>query len=111
MEHIDGRIVRHDLFDIGKGIKEELVELLVRKVVVLDFPGGTFIIHIVRRIGYHEVRFPAVHEDGEGFRFRGIAAEQPMPSERPHISALGEGGLFQFRGQHRNRPPAHRRHP
>lgn len=33
----------------------------------------------------------------EGFRFRGIAAYKPVPSERPYIAALGECGLFQFR--------------
>ena len=96
MEHIDGSIVRHDRFHVGEGIEQELVESIVCHVIVLDLPGGAFVVHVVRRVGQHKVGLLAVHQDVVGFLLRGVPTDQPVPSKRPHVARLGEGRLLEL---------------
>ena len=96
VEHIDGGIVRHDLLHIGKGIKEEVEKLLRCHVVVLDFPSAALVVHIVGRVGDDEVCFAAVHESGVGFLLGTVAADEPMPPQRPDVAGLREGRLLQL---------------
>ena len=86
MEHIDGRIVRHDLLHIGKGIEEEVKKLLRCHVVVFDFPGTALVVHIVGRVGNNEVRLAAVHECGVGFLFCTVAADESVSAKCPYIA-------------------------
>ena len=96
MEHIDGRIVRHDLLHIGKGIEEEVEKLLRCHVVVFDFPGAALVVHIVGRVGDDEVCLATIHEDRVGFLFGAVAADESMPSQRPDVAGLREGRLLQL---------------
>ena len=96
MEHIDGSIAGHDGFHIGKGIEQELIEGVVCHVVVLDLPGRAFIVHVVRRVRDHEVGLDVAHQGVVGFLFRGIATDQTVPTKRPDVTGLGEGGFFQL---------------
>ena len=96
MEHIDGRIVRHDLLHIGKGIEEEVEKLLRCHVVVFDFSGAALIVHIVGRVGDDEVCLAAIHEGGVGLLFGTVTADEPVPSQRPDVAGLGEGRLLQL---------------
>ena len=94
MKHIDGSIAGHDGFHIGEGVEQELIEGVICHVVVLDLPGRAFIVHIVRRVRDHEVGLDVAHQGVVGFLFRGIAADQTMPTERPDVTGLGECGLL-----------------
>ena len=96
MEHIDGGIVRHDLLHIGKGIEEEVEKLLRCHVIVFDFSGAALVVHIVGRVGDDEVCFAAVHESGVGFLLGTVAADEPMPPQRPDVAGLREGRLLQL---------------
>ena len=96
VEHIDGGIVRHDLLHIGKGIEEEVEKLLRCHVVVFDFSGAALIVHIVGRVGDDEIRLAAFHEGGVGFLFCAVAADEPVPSQRPDVTGLREGRLLQL---------------
>ena len=96
MEHIDGSIAGHDSLYIGEGVEQELVEGVVCHIVVLDFTGRTFIIYVVRRVRDHEVGLDVAHQSVVGFLLRGIAADQTVPTERPYVTGLGEGGFFQL---------------
>ena len=96
MEHIDGRIVRHDLLHIGKGIEEKVEKLLRCHVVVFDFPGAALVVHIVGRVGDDEVRLTTIHEGGVGFFFCTVAADEPVPSQRPDVAGLREGRLLEL---------------
>ena len=96
MEYINGRIVRHDLLHIGKGIEEEVEKLLRCHVVVFDFPGAALVVHIVGWVGDDEVCFPTVHEGGVGFLFGTVAADEPVPSQRPDVAWFREGRLLQL---------------
>jgi len=96
VEHIDGGIVCHNLFHIGKGIEEEVEKLLRCHVVVFDFPGAALVVHIVGRVGDDEVCFAAVHESGVGFPLGTVAADEPVPSQCPDIAGLREGRFLQL---------------
>ena len=96
VEHIDGGIVCHDLLHIGKGIEEEVKKLLRCHVVVFDFPGAALIIHIVGWVGNDEIRLATVHKGGAGFLFCTVAADEPMPPQRPDVAGLREGRLLQL---------------
>ena len=96
MKHIDGSIAGHDGFHIGEGVEQELIEGVICHVVVLDLPGRAFIVHVVRRVRDHEVGLDVAHQGVIGFLFRGISADQTVPTERPDVASLGKGGLFQL---------------
>lgn len=96
MEHIDGSIASHDSFHIDESVEQELVEGVVCHVVVLDLPGRAFIVHIVRRVCDHEVGLDVAHQSVVCFLLRGITANQTVPTERPNVANLGEGGLLQL---------------
>ena len=96
MEYVDGSILRHDLFHVGKSIQQELIELFSGHVVVFDFASRAFIIDIVRRVRHHQICFLPLHENLIGFCFCGIAAHQTMASQRPHITGFRKDRLFQF---------------
>ena len=96
MKHINGRIVCHSLFHAGECIEEEVEKLLRCHVVVLDFPGAALVVHIVGRVGDDEVCFAAVHESGVGFPLGTVAADEPMPPQRPDVAGLREGRLLQL---------------
>ena len=96
VEHIDGRIIRHDLLHIGKGIEEKVKKLLRCHVVVFDFPGTALVVHIVGRVGNNEVRLAAVHECGESFFLGAVTANEPVPPQYPDVAGLREDRLLQF---------------
>ena len=96
MEHIDGSIAGHDGLHIGESVEQELIECVVCHVVVLNLPSRAFIVHIVRRVRDHEVGLDVAHQSIVGFLLCGIAANQTVPTERPNVASLGEGGLFQL---------------
>ena len=64
--------------------------------VVFDFSGAALIVHIVGRVGDDEVCLAAVHEGGVGFFLGTVAADEPMPSQRPEVASLREGRLLQL---------------
>ena len=86
VEHIDGGIIRHDLFHIGKGIEEEVEKLLRCHVVVFDFSCAALVVHIVGRVGYNEVCLVAVHKGGVGFLFCTVAADESVSAKCPYIA-------------------------
>ena len=96
VEYIDGGIIRHDLLHIGKGIEEKVEKLLRCHIVILDFPGATLVVHIVGRVGNDEVRLAAVHEGSVGFFLGTVAADEPMPPQRPDVTEFREGRLLQL---------------
>lgn len=96
MEYIDGGILRHCLFCVGKGVKQEFIELVVRHVVVLDLPGAAFIIYIVGRVSHREVGELPIHQQGEGICLGTVAADEAVIAEQPQVAELRDGGLLQF---------------
>ena len=96
MEHIDGRIIRHDLLHIGKGIEEKVKKLLRCHIVILDFSGTALVVHIVGRVGDDEVCLAAVHKGGVGFLFCAVTADESVPPQRPDVTEFREGRLLQL---------------
>ena len=96
MEYIDGSIRLHVLFHIDEGREEELVELIVRHIVILDFTGCFFHIDVIRRVRQHHVGLLPRHQPFIGFRQRRIAADDTVITENPDISFPGNSRLFQF---------------
>ena len=86
MEHIDGRIVRHDLLHIGKSIEEKVEKLLRCHVVVFDFPGAALVVHIVGWVGDDEVRLAAVHEGSVGFFLGTVTADESVSAKCPDVT-------------------------
>ena len=96
VEDVDGGVLRHDFFHVGKGIQQELIELLSGHVVIFDLASCTFIVHVVRRVRHYQVCFLSLHENFVGFRFRGITAHQTVASQCPHITGFRKDRLLQF---------------
>ena len=96
MEYVDAGIVGHDLFGVGKGVQQELVESGIFHIVIFDFPGCTLIVNIIRGIGDRQVGQPAAHEQLVGFSFGAVPADQAMFSQQPQVARFGQGWLLQF---------------
>ena len=77
--------------------KEELIEILIRHIIVFDFASGFFYIHVIGWIGQNEVGSLTIHQLGVGFRQSRVAANQAVSAQEPHIPNLGHGRLLQFR--------------
>ena len=96
MEHIDGRIVRHDSRHAGEGVEQECVERIPDHVVVLDFACRTLVIHIIGWVCHHKVRTFIRHQKRESVRFRAVPANEPMSSQQPQVALLGDGWLLKL---------------
>ena len=96
VEHIRRCALLTHFRDLGKGGEQELVEGVRAHLVVLDRQAvGRFESDVVWRVGEHEVGALAIHERGDVVGAGGVAADEAMPSNRPHIPTLGERGGFQ----------------
>ena len=94
MEYIDGGVLRHCLFCIGEGIEQELIEFVVRHVVILDLPGVAFVVHVIGRVGHREVCELSVHQQGESVRLGTVAADEAVIAEQPQVTELRDDGLL-----------------
>ena len=89
MKYIDGCIRFHVLLHVYKGCKKEVIKILIGHIVILDFPGGLFHIHIVGRICKNHIGPLAFHQDIVTFGKNGIPAQNPVLSKKPHITFSG----------------------
>ena len=96
MKNVNGSIAFHVLFHVHESTEKELVELIVRHIVIFDFPGSLLHVHIVGRICKDKVCFLPVHQPVVGFRERRVTANHSMFTQMPNIPGFGEGGFLQF---------------
>ena len=79
----------------GKGIAQELAELLVAHCIVLDGElvlGRPFVSHVVRRVGEQQVhQHPRPQQALHLIQARAVATQQPVLATDPHIARLGDG--------------------
>lgn len=87
VEYIDGSILLHVLFHIDESRKEELVELIVRHVIVLDLASCFFHIDVIGWIRQHHVGLFPGHQPFIGFRQRRIATDD----NRFYVAELLDG--------------------
>ena len=96
MEYIDGSIRFHVLLHVDECTEQELVELIIRHIVVLDFPSRFFHVDVVRRVRQYQVGLLPVHQPCIGFRQGGIPTDDAVVTEEPDIAASGKSRLFQL---------------
>ena len=96
MKNIYAGVVCHDCFGILERCQQEAVKSIVCHVVVLDFPGTAFIVHIVGRVGHDQIRLAVVHECSEGFCLGTVAADQSVPTECPKVAQPRDRRLLQL---------------
>ena len=80
VKNINGCVVRHHLFHVGKSRQQELIKIIVGHVVIFDFPGAAFVIDVVRRVGHHQVRPGSSHQQIVSLLIRTVPAVQPVPA-------------------------------
>ena len=88
VEDIDGGVILHVLINKTESREKDEIELIVLHVIVPYFPGGSLIGDIVWRIRYHEIRLSTRHETLIGERVGAVAADEPVPSERPDVTGM-----------------------
>ena len=86
MEDIDGSIVLHVFLHEAERGKKEEIELVVLHVIVPYLPCGSLIRDIVWRIGDDEISLTSGHETLIGEGICAVAADEPVPSERPDVA-------------------------
>ena len=96
VEHIDGSIIRHRGVHLRVRIQKEVIKGFVSHVVIFDFARAAFVVDIVRRVGDDQVGFGAAHQKVIGFSLGAVTTDQTVATERPDVTGLGHGGLFQF---------------
>ena len=94
MENIDACIVRHDFLHAGESVKQELIELIIFKIIVLDFSCRTLIIHIVGRVGNYQVCLFSVHKNFVGFLLCTVTAAKSVTSEQPKVAGFCYARFF-----------------
>ena len=96
MEYIYGGIRFHVLFHVYKGCKKEFIKILIGHIVILNLSGSLFHIHVVGRIRKNHVCPSAFHQNVVVFGKNGIPAQNPVFSEKPHITFSGNARFLQF---------------
>lgn len=83
MKYIDRSVVSHVSSHICEIIKQELIKGIVVYIIILYFTGGSFVVHIVRRVGYYQICLLTGHQKFIAFRFCTITAVKTMLSKAP----------------------------
>ena len=97
MEYINGCILFHRLLHVYKCSKQELIEILIRHVVVFDLAGRLLDIYIVWRIRQDKICLLSIHQLIVSLRQNGITADDTVLSKQPYIPSLCHGRFCKLR--------------